>query len=47
MLNPKKTFSGAQDKHEAKYKAYFGRDVFFEENDILRVFRVFRPEKDI
>jgi hypothetical protein len=47
MLNPKKILSEAQEKHEAKHKADFGEDVFFEKNHILQVIHSFRPEKDI
>ncbi len=35
------------EKHQAKYKACFGKNVFFEKADSLRVFRIFRPEKGI
>jgi hypothetical protein len=47
MLNPKILFSEAEKKNEAATFAYFGRDVFFEENDTLQVFRIFLLEGSI
>jgi len=41
MLNAKIIFSETQKNHEAKYKAYFEKDVFFEKYDILPVFCIF------
>jgi hypothetical protein len=47
MLNLKKLFSEAAKKSEVENFAYFEKDVFFSENDTFRVFRIFRPEKNI
>jgi hypothetical protein len=37
----------SEKKNEAENLAHFGKDVFFEGNDILRVFHIFRPEGGI
>jgi hypothetical protein len=47
MLNLKKLFSEAENKNKVENCTHFGKDVFFDENDILRVFRIFRPEGSI
>jgi hypothetical protein len=47
MLNLKKLFSEAERKNEAENLGHFEKDVVFEENDILRVFRIFRSEGNI
>jgi hypothetical protein len=36
-----------EKKNEAENFVHFGKDVFFEENDILRIFHIFRPEGSI
>jgi len=47
MLNLKKLFSEAAKKNEIKKFAQFEKDVFFDKNDILRVFRIFQLEGSI
>ena len=45
MLNLKKLFSEAEKKNKVENFAHFEKDVFFSQNDILQIFRIFRPEK--
>jgi hypothetical protein len=45
MLNPKKMFSEAQEKHKAKYETHFGEDVFFEKMTSFEFFCVFGLKK--
>jgi hypothetical protein len=42
-----KMFSEAQKNHEVKYKAYFGKHVFFEKIDFFQVFCCCRPENKV
>jgi hypothetical protein len=41
MLNVKKIFSEADETKESKDFEHFEKDMFFEKNDILQVFRFF------
>jgi hypothetical protein len=47
MLNLKKLVSESCKKVKVENFTHFEKVVFFEENDTLRVFRIFRPEGSI
>jgi hypothetical protein len=47
MLNLKMLFSEIEKKKKVENFTHFEKDVFFEENDILRVFRIFRSDGSV
>jgi hypothetical protein len=47
MLNLKKIFSKSSKKKKVENFADFEKVMFFEKNDSLQIFRIFRPENNI
>ncbi len=47
MLNQEKLFSEAEGKSKVEDFVHFDNDLFLSKNDILLVFRIFRPEKKV
>jgi hypothetical protein len=47
MLNLEKLFSEAEKTDKVQNFSHFEKDVFFEKNYTLRIFRIFRPKGSI